>query len=180
MSQIVRIGLRNSQQGRTTFALQQKAHPLKTLSLRQRLARWWPATTTRALTICSVFGTLLLASAYAAKEHTALFGLLQASGAGGLFGQGTAVAGDKTVGLSLAGQLDPADPTVRFKETGVGHLLFASSNSDGCKRLLFDNRTGLYYQAKDIDCHRPSDEVVEANEPEKPNRLTEVRKSFKR
>ena len=69
---------------------------------------------------------------------------------------------------------------MRFKETGVGHLLFASSNSDGCKRLLFDNRTGLYYQAKDVDCHRPSDEIVEANEAEKPNRLTEVRKSFQR
>jgi hypothetical protein len=44
------------------------------------------------------------------------------------------------------------DPVVHFTETRVGHLLFASDHSDECRRLLFDNRSGAFYDANPIQC----------------------------
>jgi hypothetical protein len=45
--------------------------------------------------------------------------------------------------------LDPSDD---FPQSQVGHLLFTSYNSDMCRRLLFDNRTGALSAAGQIYC----------------------------
>ena len=69
------------------------------------------------------------------------------------------------------------DPAVRFSETQVGHVLFMTANSDKCRRVLFDNRTGRSYWADDILCGQTAEQLPA---PERPNRLLEVKKSFQR
>jgi len=102
---------------------------------------------------------LILAAAYAANERLALLRFVQTSAGGSLSGGGG--AGENAVRPSGFAELGPGDPTVRFSDTRVGHVLFASARSDNCRRVLFDNRTGLFYEAKEIFCGQRSDQVVE-------------------
>ena len=140
------------------------------LSLRRRLARWWPATTTRALAVCGIFGALLLATAYAAREYTALFGSSE--------GSGNVSGNEKGSRFVSFAELPPDDPVVRFADTGMGQVLFSTPGDDHCKRMLFDNRLGINYEAKDVACGpRPAPVVAQ---PEPPERLHAVRKSFQR
>jgi hypothetical protein len=110
--------------------------------------------------IFAVFGALILTAAYAANQRLTSFRFVQTSGDGNLSGGG--VAGENAVRPVGFAALDPRDPTVRFSDTRVGHVLFASSRSDDCRRLLFDNRTGAFYEAKEIFCGERNDQAVEA------------------
>jgi hypothetical protein len=140
------------------------------LRICRSLARWRPAYTSRVLAICALFGLLILSGVYAAREHTGLFQSFSALGRGSLPGINAA----RPTGYD---ELGPNDPTVRFAATGVGQLLIASTRSDHCRRLLFDNRTGAYYAAGDVFCGHKADEAVAA---ESPTRIDVVRKSFQR
>jgi len=125
--------------------------------------------------ISAVFGALILTAAYAANERHSLFRFFQTSGGGNLSGGGIASANAaRRAGFA---ELDPGDPTVRFSDTRVGHVLFASSRSDGCRRLLFDNRTGSSYEAKEIFCGQRPDQAAEAVGSD---RLTGLRQFFQR
>ena len=75
-----------------------------------------------------------------------------------------------------AAALDPQDPALRFSETGMGQVMFATPNSDKCRRVLFDNRTGTSYWVRDVDCARPAEQ---AEVSDKPNRLLAVKNSFR-
>jgi hypothetical protein len=58
-------------------------------------------------------------------------------------------------GGGLPGQADvmrPLDPRSGFADARVGLMLFASYNSDVCRRALFDNRTGVSAEAGKIHC----------------------------
>ena len=144
-------------------------------SYRRRQARWWPATSTPALAISVVFGALLLTAAYTANERLARFRFIQWSGGVNLSGGGIASANAvRPVGFS---ELDPGDPSVRFSDTRVGHVLFASSQGDNCRRVLFDNRTGSFYEAKEIFCGQRPDQAVEVGSSD---RLTGLRQFFRR
>jgi len=125
--------------------------------------------------ISVVFGALILTAAYAAKDPRTLFRFVQMSGGGGLSGGG--IASENAVRPGGFAELDPGDPTVRFSDTRIGHVLFASSRSDDCRRLLFDNRTGLFYEAREIFCGQRPDQ---AGEVVSSDRLTGLRQFFQR
>jgi hypothetical protein len=144
-------------------------------SLRRRRARWWQGTSTGALAISVVFGALILTAAYGANERLSLFRFVRASGGGNL--SGGATAGENAVRPVGFAELDPGDPTVRFWDTRVGHVLFASSRGDDCRRLLFDNRTGLFYEAKEIFCGQRLDQAVGVMSSD---RLTGMQQFFQR
>jgi hypothetical protein len=127
------------------------------------------------LAISIGFGALILTAAYAANERFTRFRFVQSSGGGILSGGG--IAGDNAVRPVGSAELDPGDPTVRFSDTRVGHVLFASSRSDGCRRLLFDNRTGSFYEAKEIFCGQRPEQAAEVGSSD---RLTGVRQFFQR
>jgi len=144
-------------------------------SLYRWQARWWTSTSTRAVAISVVFGALIVIAAFAASERLARFGFVQWSGGGTL--PGRAMASEKSTRLLGFAELGPGDPAVRFSETHVGHVLFASARSDNCQRLLFDNRTGLLYEAQEIFCgDRPDQDAGIANL----DRLTGLRQAFRR
>jgi hypothetical protein len=46
----------------------------------------------------------------------------------------------------------PLDPRSGFADARVGLMLFASYNSDVCRRALLDNRTGVSAEAGKIHC----------------------------
>jgi hypothetical protein len=129
--------------------------------------------------ICGVFGALIFAAFYAANGHTALFGSLKASDAGGLAGSATRGGGGKAGGVTGAAELSPTDPVMRFADTGVGQVLFMSPSGETCQRVLFDNRAGSYFTAHSIFCGQKPERVVET-ESQSPDRMTSVRKSFQR
>ena len=45
-----------------------------------------------------------------------------------------------------------ADPVARFRETRVGQVVYWAETSDNCRRLLFDNQTGVLYEGGEILC----------------------------
>jgi hypothetical protein len=114
--------------------------------------------TSTVATVCVFFAGLLALGLY--RAHTT---------------SGTASAPRFGVGfLSPASvQLDPNDPVARFIETGVGHVLFAPLAGDHCQRVLFDNRTGMQYEARSLDCSRPAAEVVASTD-----RIGALRRTF--
>jgi hypothetical protein len=97
--------------------------------------------------ICVVFGALIVAGIFAAGTPGALFESAATVRAGNLSGEGQS-SSDTT------GSLDPADPVAQFAKTGVGHMLFAQSNSEDCRRVFFDNKTGGMRETKDVSCGR--------------------------
>ena len=140
----------------------------------------------RILTINVIFGLLIGVGFYAASEQSAMF-LRWAgfSGAGGLSGAGSDGGqldgkGPATVRkpqLVGAASLDPNDPVLRFAETRIGQVLFASVGQDNCQRLLFDNRNGRYYDSAGIFCGPTPEQTVES---EAPARLIAISRSLKR
>jgi hypothetical protein len=145
-------------------------------SYRRRQARWWRTTSTTALAISVVFGALILTAAYSANERLSLFRFVfQFSGGGHRSGDG--IASRDPVRLVGFSELDPRDPAVRFSDTRIGHVLFAVSQSDNCRRALFDNRTGSLRETKEIFCGQRPDETGEVFGSD---RLAGLRQSFRR
>jgi hypothetical protein len=129
-----------------------------------------PAYLTLSLVSCVAIGLVVLGVLFA-SDPKQLFSL---KGAGVL---GGAAEGAGSYRLLGATALDPKDPALRFSETGMGQVLFTTANSDKCRRVLFDNRTGTSYWVRDVDCGRPAEQAVENVAP---NRMLEVQKSFRR
>jgi hypothetical protein len=127
------------------------------------------------LTISVVFTALILAAAYSANERLTPFRFFQWPGWGNR--SGDRIASQPAVRLVGFSELGPGDLAVRFSDTRVGHVLFEVDQSDNCRRMLFDNRTGLFYDAKDILCGEGSDQAVEVSGSD---RMTRVRQSFRR
>jgi hypothetical protein len=150
------------------------------LSLRRKVATWRHAARavpTHVVAICGVFGALIFAGVYAANKHTALFGSSRASNAGGLAGAAAQGGGGSAGAVTGAAELSPADPVMRFSDTGVGQVLFMSPSGETCQRVLFDNRAGSFFTARKIFCGQKLERVVETDSPD---RLTSVRQSFQR
>ena len=129
-----------------------------------------------ALAICFVFGALLVAGVLAVRDPAAMFRLVGAFGSGERTGVGESAS---TVAAPLTGAADlgPGDPVVRFADTRVGHVLFAGTSSDQCRRLLFDNRSGQYYEAPEVFCGPPPETAAEES---RIDRMAAVRKSFRK
>jgi hypothetical protein len=136
-----------------------------------------------ALTVCIVFGGLIVVGLYARDQRTALFRWAGFSGPSGTSGDAmgqteakgpSAARKAKLVG---AASLDPNDPVLRFTETRMGQVLFTATGRDNCQRLLFDNRSGTYYESPEVFCGQTPEQVVEAETPE---RLKAVSKSMQR
>jgi hypothetical protein len=127
------------------------------------------------LAISVVFGALILTAAYTANERLKGFRFVQSSGTGNLSGGGT--AGENAVQLVGLSELDPRDPAVRFSDTRIGHVLFAVAQTDHCRRALFDNRNGAFYEVEEIFCGQRFDEPVEVMNSD---RLAGLRQFFRR
>jgi hypothetical protein len=138
------------------------------------------ATSTSALTISVVFAALILAAAYSANARLTPFHFVQWLGGGNRSGDG--IASQPAVRLVGFSELAPGDLAVRFSHTRVGHVLFEVDQSDNCRRMLFDNRTGLFYDAKEIFCGEGSDQAVsdQAVQVTSSDRLKGLQQSFRR
>ena len=60
-----------------------------------------------------------------------------------------------TGGLGQSDMLRPVDPRSSFIEARVGLMLFAANNNDTCRRVMFDNRTGVWSEAGQVHCGQP-------------------------
>jgi hypothetical protein len=129
-----------------------------------------PTYLTFALIGCAAIGLIVLGILFASDPNQ-LFALK----GGGI--SGGAADGAAPYKLLGAAALDPKDPALRFSETGMGQVMFATPNSDKCRRVLFDNRTGTSYWVRDVDCGRSAEQ---AQVSDKPDRLLAVRNSFRR
>jgi hypothetical protein len=129
-----------------------------------------PPTATRVAAICAVFSVLILLGVYSGRDRFAQLRPAEGSGAGSL---ADSAADSKPGGPS--GELNPGDPVMRFSDTRVGHLLVASPGTDYCRRMLFDNRTGAYYDGPEVFCGPRPDDA-----PQPPDRLAAMRKAFGR
>lgn len=123
-----------------------------------------------ALGVCAGLSALIGGGMYVARP-VLLFWSKADAGAGG-------ASGSDKASLTGGDDLNPDDPTLRFKQTGIGQVLFTKGSSGRCSRVLFDNRTGASYLAKDIDCGQKAEPVVQ--KVESTNRMTAVRQSFHR
>ena len=109
----------------------------------------------RGVVICTVFASVISAGAYATSDHLGLSHWLR-RGNGSGFGN----AGQPNLPTGAA-SLSDDDPVKNFVKTGVGHVLFATTSSDNCRRTLFDNRTGATYETGDILCGQTADQATE-------------------
>ena len=119
----------------------------------------------RALVLCSTFAGILFAGFYFTREA--------ADGSRRMANRAASAAAASALGQGLG----PNDPVTRFAETRVGHLLFTSSRNDDCRRVLFDNRTGAFYEAGLIQCGQIALPTPEASGND---RLMALRKTFAR
>jgi hypothetical protein len=128
----------------------------------------------RAAVTWSLIGGTALALAVAgivfATDPNAMFSVKAASAGGER-------SDAKASGLIGAASLDPKDPALHFSQTHVGQVIFTAANSDNCRRVLFDNRTGTSYWVNDVDCARPAEQATVSD---KPDRLLALKKSFNR
>jgi hypothetical protein len=101
----------------------------------------------RALVVSAIFGVLIYLGAQPGRD---------------LFFRSTGVLQLPGSGPPLphpAEKVRVFDPVERFTQTQVGHLLFSLNNSDMCRRVLFDNRTGAMQEAGQILCGQPPEAV---------------------
>jgi hypothetical protein len=94
----------------------------------------------RVFAICAVFGALLATGFQHRRDLTEL---LRAA-----FSQSQPLASRVTAGRTQAAWvLRPIDPASEFIQAPVGLMFYSSYSSDVCRRVLFDNRTGVTYEA---------------------------------
>jgi hypothetical protein len=117
-----------------------------------------PANAIGILAVCLLFGALLVLGIYHVQQPASV-------APGQVAGYGPLEGG--------------ADPLVRFQETRIGQLLFASRGNDDCRRVLFDNRTGAQYEAGTIYCGQAPRQVV-AEAASSTDRMNALRKSFQK
>ena len=124
--------------------------------------------------VCAVFALVIGGGAYAARDSVGLRNLL------GLSASPVEAAAEVTrvENITGSGSMKDDDPVKNFTKTGIGHVLFSASNSDSCKRTLFDNKTGSYKEVADVNCGRGSgDQLVDDKKSEQ---LQSMRKAFNR
>ncbi len=72
--------------------------------------------------------------------------------------------------------LRPHDPRSGFVEARIGMLLFADPDSDMCRRMTFDNRTGAAVEAGIGHCGQ----AAERAEQQSHDRANAMRKAFRK
>jgi hypothetical protein len=121
-------------------------------------------TVKRAIVIGAVFGLLIYLGAQPGRDL-----LFRATGVVNLSGSGTQPAKPAEARREI-------DPVSRFTQTRVGHLLFSIPDSEMCRRVLFDNRTGAMREAGVVVCGQP----VETPPAEKQERGNAMMRAFRR
>jgi hypothetical protein len=78
---------------------------------------------------------------------------------------------------SLGGMtlMKPAD---RFSETRVGQLLYWPEAGNECRRMLYDNRTGMLQEAESVACEQVPPHAEPP--PSEGDRLTALRRAFQK
>jgi hypothetical protein len=99
------------------------------------------AQTVRVTAICAIFGALLTAGFHHRRD---LADMLRVA-----FSKSTPFADRLTAARNGDAPmvLRPLDPASGFAESPVGVMLHTSYSSDTCRRVLFDNRTGMTHDA---------------------------------
>jgi hypothetical protein len=109
-----------------------------------------PTTIRRALIISAFFGVLIYLGTQSGRDLLlGSAGFLQSSkgtGTGQSSKQSSKQSAEPVDGMRMV------DPLDGFPQKQVGHMLFTSSNSDVCRRMLFDNRTGAVTEAGQTFC----------------------------
>jgi hypothetical protein len=98
------------------------------------------AHTVRVTAICAIFAVLLAAGFQHRRD---LADMLRTT-----FAKSHSKSLGNRVNAARSGEvqvLRPLDPASGFAETPIGVMLHASSDAETCRRVLFDNRTGLAY-----------------------------------
>ena len=114
------------------------------------------ANAARALVLCAVFAGLIAIGVYRTWQPE-IAPSMKLSGA--------------PVGLALSNSLDG------FSETRIGQLLYWPEVGVDCRRVLFDNRTGLFAETDSIPCDQTRSRPEPASEMD---RLTALRKAFQK
>ena len=122
----------------------------------------------RVLVICTVFATVLSAGAYATSDQLGLMQWLRQRNSSVNALNNAAQSNPPTGAASMSED----DPVKNFAKTGVGHVLFTAPSTDNCRRTLFDNRTGVIYDAGEMHCGQAAEQQNE--------RLQSMSKPFKR
>jgi hypothetical protein len=94
--------------------------------------------------------------------------------------EGTARQPNGSVGLPESPEtawrgLSADELVARFSETRVGQVVFATMDTDSCPRLLFDNRTGTFYEAGEVYCGLSAEPAPPASD-----RMLGIQKAFQR
>jgi len=99
----------------------------------------------RVMAIFSVFVGLLAVAAVSSRDWSEF--LQGAVSRPGGFGHGGAGSGNRQ-GESMR----LVDPSTGFAQTRVGNMLFPTVNTDSCKSMTFDNRTGTAAETGRVHC----------------------------
>ena len=107
----------------------------------------------RVLAIFSVFIGLLAAAAVFSRDWSEFMRGASSRSMGA--GQGRASVPGQSSQPGQTDELRLVDPGAGFAQTRVGDMLFPSHNSDMCKRMTFDNRTGTAIETGRVYCGQP-------------------------
>jgi hypothetical protein len=129
-----------------------------------------PANALRLFAVCAAFVALPVLAIHYAREPVSTAPMAGIVGLGGIGGAGASLRG-------LAVAVADDDPVARFSQTHVGHILYAPFHGDRCRRVLFNNRTGVLYENGSIVCVQATAEVTLVSGAD---RLRSLSRSFQR
>jgi hypothetical protein len=133
----------------------------------RRLGR---ANVLRVLAVCVAFVALPVVAIFYVREPVAVDG---AGGMSGLGGNAEVSAASTGLAVGVAGD----DPVAHFAQSRVGHILYSPNQGDYCRRVLFNNRTGVLYDMGSVLCRQSAPEAALVSGAD---RVQSLRKSFQK
>ena len=124
----------------------------------------------RALVISAVFIAVMSVGVFAAKDPVGFSDWK-------FTGHGKSIQVVKTPSLVGASSLASDDPVLHFDKTKVGQVMISSAHSDNCRRVLFDNRTGVRLEAGEVFCGQTPEQPGDADSSQ---RMMSLKKAFQR
>jgi hypothetical protein len=106
---------------------------------------------TRVLAISAAFAALLTVGFHSSRDLTAFLRAAVSVSASYLPPSSSSMPG-RVVRGEAREELRTLDPAANFLQTRVGQLLFSNYDTDVCRRVLFDNRSGTFIEAGSVFC----------------------------
>lgn len=136
-----------------------------------RWSRFMASSLTRSFMIGASFAILINFGLYSGRDLADMLGAAMS--------RGPSINGTAQ-GVGDTGR-SANDPALQFLETRVGQLLISVNDSDTCRKMLFDNRTGEATDAGRVQCgllHEAQQEAMRLEQSRE--RTQQVLKSFRR